>query len=172
MSKPEVRIVEQPAEKSYRFRYESEGRLSGSIPGTNSTLSKPTYPSIEISNYTGEAIIYITCVDDKGNPRKYVRFNMNAIMKIGHLFLVIQITNVQFIFSYNVFRQHPHKLANKTEVKPSGEICVKVRLDGSKVFEFKDIGVVFVKRQDITKSLENRRNANIDPTKGEFNTLI
>lgn len=32
-----VEIVEQPAPNANRFRYPSEGRLAGSIPGVNST---------------------------------------------------------------------------------------------------------------------------------------
>lgn len=66
--KPYLRIFEQPAEKLYRFRYKSEGRLNSSIPGANSTQQKPTYPSIELGNFVGVAEIHISCVTDNDNP--------------------------------------------------------------------------------------------------------
>lgn len=36
----------------------------------------------------------------------------------------------------------------------------------SAIAEFKDIGIIFVKRENIKTSLEERRRANIDPTNG------
>ncbi|KAI9584339.1 hypothetical protein GQX74_006234 [Glossina fuscipes] len=60
--KPYVRIVEQPASKPMRFRYECEGRSGGSILGANSTPENKTYPSIEIVGYAGEAVVIISCV--------------------------------------------------------------------------------------------------------------
>lgn len=65
MSAPYVKIVEQPAGSSFRFRYESEGRFSGSIQGVKSTHHNPSYPKIEIGNYTGNVIICISCVTQK-----------------------------------------------------------------------------------------------------------
>ena len=35
--KAQVKIIEQPASKALRFRYECEGRSAGSLPGANST---------------------------------------------------------------------------------------------------------------------------------------
>jgi len=43
-----VRILEQPASKGLRFRYECEGRSAGSIPGANSTNDHKTYPTIQV----------------------------------------------------------------------------------------------------------------------------
>lgn len=60
-----VRIVEQPAAKSFRFRYESEGRKNGFVLGATSTKTKITYPAIEITNYTGDIIVIISCVTHK-----------------------------------------------------------------------------------------------------------
>ncbi|XP_050668631.1 embryonic polarity protein dorsal-like isoform X2 [Leptidea sinapis] len=59
---PRVRIVEQPASKALRFRYECEGRSAGSIPGVNSTPERKTYPTIEISGHRGPAVIVVSCV--------------------------------------------------------------------------------------------------------------
>ncbi|XP_045487500.1 embryonic polarity protein dorsal isoform X3 [Pieris rapae] len=57
-----VRIVEQPASKALRFRYECEGRSAGSIPGVNSTSERKTYPTIEICGHRGPAIVVVSCV--------------------------------------------------------------------------------------------------------------
>lgn len=46
---PYVEIIEQPAGKALRFRYECEGRSAGSIPGVNSTPENKTFPSIRVS---------------------------------------------------------------------------------------------------------------------------
>ncbi|XP_069967565.1 embryonic polarity protein dorsal-like [Bactrocera oleae] len=57
-----VKIVEQPASKAVRFRYECEGRSAGSIPGENSTLEMRTYPTIEIVGYKGRSVCVVSCV--------------------------------------------------------------------------------------------------------------
>ena len=44
-----VKILEQPAPKALRFRYECEGRSAGSIPGVNSTPENKTFPTIQVS---------------------------------------------------------------------------------------------------------------------------
>ena len=56
VNSPWVEIVEQPASKALRFRYECEGRLAGSIPGVHSTPENKTYPTIKVS--TKISIIY------------------------------------------------------------------------------------------------------------------
>ncbi|XP_026314792.1 transcription factor p65 isoform X2 [Hyposmocoma kahamanoa] len=66
---PFVRIVEQPASRALRFRYECEGRSAGSIPGVNSTQDRRTYPTIEICGHTGKAIVVVSCVT-KESPYK------------------------------------------------------------------------------------------------------
>ena len=43
-----VKILEQPASKALRFRYECEGRSAGSIPGSNSTPENKTFPTIQV----------------------------------------------------------------------------------------------------------------------------
>lgn len=46
---PYIEIMEQPASKALRFRYECEGRSAGSIPGVHSTPENKTYPKIRVS---------------------------------------------------------------------------------------------------------------------------
>lgn len=53
-----VEIIEQPASKALRFRYECEGRSAGSIPGVNSTPENKTFPSIRVSrNYIEQPFV-------------------------------------------------------------------------------------------------------------------
>ncbi|XP_043274769.1 embryonic polarity protein dorsal-like isoform X1 [Venturia canescens] len=59
---PFVEIIEQPASKALRFRYECEGRSAGSIPGINSTVENKTFPSIRIVGYKGRAVVVVSCV--------------------------------------------------------------------------------------------------------------
>jgi c-Rel proto-oncogene protein len=59
---PYTAILEQPASKALRFRYECEGRSAGSIPGANSTADNKTYPTIQIMNYKGRAVVVVSCV--------------------------------------------------------------------------------------------------------------
>ncbi|XP_053980095.1 proto-oncogene c-Rel isoform X3 [Hylaeus anthracinus] len=59
---PYIEIIEQPASKALRFRYECEGRSAGSIPGANSTPENKTFPSIRIVGYKGRAIVVVSCV--------------------------------------------------------------------------------------------------------------
>ena len=45
---PYVEIIEQPQYNGYRFRYVSEGKISGSILGEHSTDKKQTYPTLKV----------------------------------------------------------------------------------------------------------------------------
>lgn len=78
--KPYVEIVEQPAKCSLRFRYKCEGRSAGSLPGVNSCAENKTYPSIQIRNYTGRAVVVISCVT-KDAP--YLAHPHNIVGKEG-----------------------------------------------------------------------------------------
>ncbi|KAM3963751.1 LOW QUALITY PROTEIN: embryonic polarity protein dorsal [Aphomia sociella] len=66
---PYTKIVEQPAGKALRFRYECEGRSAGSIPGVNSTPENRTYPTIKICGHRGRVVIVVSCVT-KEEPYK------------------------------------------------------------------------------------------------------
>ncbi|UYV80701.1 REL [Cordylochernes scorpioides] len=60
--KPCVRIVEQPADRHLRFRYKCEGRSAGSLVGQHSTASNKTFPTIQILNHRGPAVVVVSCV--------------------------------------------------------------------------------------------------------------
>lgn len=59
---PHVKILIQPAQKALRFRYECEGRSAGSIPGANSTPENRTFPTIQVMNHSGPAVVVVSCV--------------------------------------------------------------------------------------------------------------
>lgn len=59
---PYVRIIEQPASKALRFRYECEGRSAGSIPGASSTPENKTFPTIQIVGHQSRAVVVVSCV--------------------------------------------------------------------------------------------------------------
>ncbi|RUS74561.1 hypothetical protein EGW08_017667 [Elysia chlorotica] len=65
---PWVQILEQPKSRGLRFRYECEGRSAGSVPGENSTNDHRTYPTIKVHNYSGPAIIVVSCVTKENPP--------------------------------------------------------------------------------------------------------
>lgn len=62
LTKPFIRIIEQPARAALRFRYKCESRSAGSLSGVNSTNEKKTYPTIEIANYSGRVYVIVSCV--------------------------------------------------------------------------------------------------------------
>lgn len=63
-----VEIVEQPASNKMRFRYSCEGRSAGSIVGENSTKEEKTYPAIKVYNYSGSAVVCVSCVEIGPQP--------------------------------------------------------------------------------------------------------
>lgn len=85
--KGQVRIIEQPAESSHRFRYESEGRFNKAIVGCSATEQNRTYPTIEISEYIGEVCVIISCVTKdqpyRQHPHKVFSANSEDRMKYG-----------------------------------------------------------------------------------------
>ncbi|CAH1098641.1 unnamed protein product [Psylliodes chrysocephalus] len=84
-----IRIVEQPASKALRFRYECEGRSAGSIPGSRSTPENKSYPSIRVEGYQGRAVVVVSCVTRdapyKPHPYKLVSKAKNTECKNGIL---------------------------------------------------------------------------------------
>lgn len=74
------------------------------------------------------------------------------------------------VYHFHICRQHPHKVSTK-DLREGGEAYSTHILGDSGEVQFKDIGIIFVKRQDIKESLTNRRREEIDPTGGK-NHLI
>lgn len=76
-----IRILEQPASKALRFRYECEGRSAGSIPGVNSTADNKTFPTVEIVGYKGKAILVASCVTKEAINGRYRPHPHNLVGK-------------------------------------------------------------------------------------------
>lgn len=57
---PYIKIIEQPASKALRFRYECEGRSAGSMPGVNSSFDNKTYPTIQVMLFINNFLYYLT----------------------------------------------------------------------------------------------------------------
>lgn len=66
---PYIQIIEQPS-KSFRFRYECEGRSAGSIHGISSTKKNVKFPAIAIIGGKGKARIVVSCIT-KEKPYQY-----------------------------------------------------------------------------------------------------
>ncbi|CAG0881265.1 unnamed protein product [Cyprideis torosa] len=74
---PYLEIIEQPAGKANRFRYQCEGGgRAGPIPGARSTTRNKTFPTVKIVNYKGPALVIVSlvCKDEpyRQHPHKLV----------------------------------------------------------------------------------------------------
>lgn len=68
--RPCLEIIKEPQQRGMRFRYACEGRAAGSIPAQNSSeCDKKTWPSCQIKNYFGPAVMRVSLVT-KGDPPK------------------------------------------------------------------------------------------------------
>lgn len=68
---PQLRILEQPKSRGFRFRYGCEGPSHGGLPGEHSQKGKKSYPSVEIINYKGDARIVVSLVTDEEVPKPH-----------------------------------------------------------------------------------------------------
>ncbi|XP_022087493.1 nuclear factor NF-kappa-B p105 subunit-like [Acanthaster planci] len=71
LSAPHLRILEQPKQRGFRFRYDCEGPSHGGLPGQNNQKGKRTYPSVEIVNHVGVARIVVSLVTNEEVPRPH-----------------------------------------------------------------------------------------------------
>lgn len=68
--KPYLRITEQPVEK-FRFRYKSEMHgTHGALMGSSSSKTRKSFPTVELANYTGDAIIQCSLYQADTNGQK------------------------------------------------------------------------------------------------------
>uniref|UniRef100_A0A8C1YPN9 Nuclear factor of kappa light polypeptide gene enhancer in B-cells 1 n=1 Tax=Cyprinus carpio TaxID=7962 RepID=A0A8C1YPN9_CYPCA len=59
---PYLRIVEQPKQRGFRFRYGCEGPSHGGLPGASSEKNRKSYPQVKICNYQGAARVVVQLV--------------------------------------------------------------------------------------------------------------
>ncbi|KAJ8958306.1 hypothetical protein NQ318_017452 [Aromia moschata] len=84
LSKAKLEFVEQPTDR-FRFRYKSEmAGTHGSLTGMNSDKSrKQTYPTVELKNCTGRAIIRCSIYQVNAHEMDFMPHAHRLIMKKG-----------------------------------------------------------------------------------------
>uniref|UniRef100_A0A671QCN2 Nuclear factor NF-kappa-B p105 subunit-like n=1 Tax=Sinocyclocheilus anshuiensis TaxID=1608454 RepID=A0A671QCN2_9TELE len=65
---PYLRIVEQPKQRGFRFRYGCEGPSHGGLPGASSEKNRKSYPQVKICNYQGAARVVVQLVTNTVKP--------------------------------------------------------------------------------------------------------
>eukprot|EP00118_Oscarella_pearsei_P017684 m.177408 g.177408 ORF g.177408 m.177408 type:complete len:939 (+) comp39158_c2_seq68:4396-7212(+) len=68
---PLLRIIEQPKSRGFRFRYPCEGPSHGGLPGTSSTKTRKSYPTVKLFHYTGKARLMLSLVTNDNPPRPH-----------------------------------------------------------------------------------------------------
>ncbi|CAK9300362.1 unnamed protein product [Gordionus sp. m RMFG-2023] len=69
---PYLKILEQPLERGFRFRYKSEAGAHGGLPAETSQRNNKKYPTIKIENYLGPARVEVTLMTNEPEPRLHV----------------------------------------------------------------------------------------------------
>nr|XP_044998940.1 nuclear factor NF-kappa-B p105 subunit isoform X2 [Jaculus jaculus] len=64
---PYLKILEQPKQRGFRFRYVCEGPSHGGLPGASSEKNKKSYPQVKICNYVGPAKVIVQLVTNGKN---------------------------------------------------------------------------------------------------------
>ncbi|XP_048032810.1 nuclear factor NF-kappa-B p105 subunit isoform X2 [Megalobrama amblycephala] len=65
---PCLRIIEQPKQRGFRFRYGCEGPSHGGLPGASSEKNRKSYPQVKICNYQGAARVVVQLVTNSPDP--------------------------------------------------------------------------------------------------------
>lgn len=110
-------------------------------------------------------------------PSLFHALPMKKIHRITGLYSFSS-TSVGNLFSFSLFfllnltnRQHPHKLSSKNKISEGGYYKLKKEIRGTEIIEFKDLGIVFVKREHMRASLEDRKLKKVDPTRGGWDHI-
>lgn len=146
--KAQVKILEQPASKALRFRYECEGRSAGSLPGANSTTENKTYPTIQVCpSFT------IIC------PEFLLLLFLSILQVLGYKGkAVVVVSCVTKDFPY---KPHPHSLVGKEGCKKG--VCTLEINNENMICTFSNLGVQCVKKKGIEEALKLREEIRVDP---------
>ncbi|XP_021944751.1 embryonic polarity protein dorsal isoform X2 [Folsomia candida] len=142
---PIVKILEEPAAKALRFRYECEGRSAGSLPGATSTHEKKTFPRIQVLPPTTQ-----------NSPHLHPPLTKGVV--------VVSCVTVE-----PPHRPHPHNLVGKEGCKKG--VCtmeLSTSESGEMITEFSNLGIQCVKKKDIEESLRVREEIRVDPFRTGF----
>lgn len=90
MSTPHLEIVEQPADKPFRFRYKSEMHgTHGSLMGISTERSKRTYPTVALRNFNFASKAMIRCslyqVPNESGPLKRSPHSHKLVIRRGDI---------------------------------------------------------------------------------------
>ncbi|XP_025410633.1 embryonic polarity protein dorsal-like isoform X2 [Sipha flava] len=122
---PYIEIIEQPASKALRFRYECEGRSAGSIPGVNSTTENKTYPTIQIVGYKGRAVVVVSCVT-KDKPYRPHPHNLVGRDNCKKGICTIEINNESMTAS---FQNLGIQCVKRKDIDDALKVREKIRVD-------------------------------------------
>uniref|UniRef100_A0A0C9Q428 Dl_5 protein n=1 Tax=Fopius arisanus TaxID=64838 RepID=A0A0C9Q428_9HYME len=123
---PWVEVIEQPASKEFRFRYECERRSHGSIPGVHSTSSNKTYPKIKIVGLQTDAHVIVSCVSKEAPYKVHPHRLISKGKEINHgVFTITAGPDTNEIELKNLGIQ----CVRKRDIKKSLEERKRVRVD-------------------------------------------
>lgn len=164
----------------HRFRYECEGRSAGSIPGMNATADNKTYPTIQVINYKGPAVVVVSC-ECVSLPLSFSLPISCALCNLQHFspsssppssvslsHPLIPVT-IWLFFASGVtkdapYKAHPHNLVGKEGCKKG--VCTVFISNADMTCTFTSLGIQCVKRKDVEESLRLRESIKVDPFKG------
>lgn len=135
-AEPYCSILEQPAPKSQRFRYGCESRAA-SIPGINSTSDMRTYPTIQIHNFIGEAVVVVSCVSQESPHHPHPNQLVGDDAKYGCKSVKAQISATNNTIQFDDIGI---KCVKKTEAKESLSMRQTKRIDPFKSEHFEWLG--------------------------------
>ncbi|KAJ8976236.1 hypothetical protein NQ317_009733 [Molorchus minor] len=191
--RPYVRIIEQPASKALRFRYECEGRSAGSIPGSSSSPENKTFPKIEVVGYKGRAVVVVSCVT-KDPPHKPHPHNLVGregckrgvcTLEIPADTMTVHFSNlgIQCVKKKDI--EHALRVREEIRVDPFRNLTLEilphphklvgregckngiyqttVTCDTVSLFQFTNLGIQCVTRRKLEASLKLREMLKIDP---------
>lgn len=106
-----LEIVRQPKKRGYRFRYMSEGKTHGMLPGEPNASDKDggkVFPCIKLRGYHGKAKVVMTLVQNKHPYRMHPHTLLIDKIPVKG-FHTIEITGEQYIELKNIAIQHVNK---------------------------------------------------------------
>ncbi|XP_066572459.1 nuclear factor NF-kappa-B p105 subunit isoform X1 [Amia ocellicauda] len=93
-----IKIIEQPRQRGFRFRYGCEGPTHGGVQGVSSEKDKKTFPAVKVCNYTGPAKITVQCVTMDDPPLLHVHSLVGKQCENG--MCVVNINSTDMIASF------------------------------------------------------------------------
>uniref|UniRef100_A0A8C2PSZ5 Nuclear factor of kappa light polypeptide gene enhancer in B-cells 1 n=1 Tax=Cyprinus carpio TaxID=7962 RepID=A0A8C2PSZ5_CYPCA len=129
---PYLRIVEQPKQRGFRFRYGCEGPSHGGLPGASSEKNRKSYPQVK--------------------PLFYVLFCLFVGQQICNYQGAARVV-VQLVTHSTETHLHAHSLVGKQCDKG---ICIADLQSKDSSISFPNLGILHVTKKNVSKVLEER----------------